>query len=176
MAVKLFNEETKKFEICFAGQVVGIKNEYMWDGWYKQTAIVYEDGDFNEYVFADVQYGDPNGAEVDATEELIALWNKEVEQRERQKYAVVLWNIHNNRIDELKTLSLNMKQYKELKKTYSGNEYNTIYDLLKVKKFRNKFRENLSLQVRHWLDEKEHKYSKPLSYKQFACLNNTWFR
>lgn len=49
-------------------------------------------------------------------------------------------------------------------------EFNGIYDLLKVKRFRSEFRKNLSLQVRDWCSQTEPKFSRPLSSKQISCL------
>ena len=59
---------------------------------------------------------------------------------------------------------------KTLRAIYSGESFDQIDNLLKTKKFRSKFRESLSNQVRNWVKSKERAYNTPLSRKQFSYL------
>lgn len=61
-------------------------------------------------------------------------------------------------------------QVLKLKKVLPSEVTDKLYNLLKVKKFRSKFRESLANQVRTWLDESNPDHPTPLSKKQMEYL------
>lgn len=115
-------------------------------------------------------------AEVDASEELIAQYEKMCENERRHAEAVHRWHDHNLRIEQAHLLSLSVREFKKLKRTYGGRMYEGCWDLLKTKKFRNKFRESLAIQLRTWLSETDNKFPFPFSHKQaqFVMPYSRW--
>ena len=105
-------------------------------------------------------------AEVDASPELMKLYKESVNRSNRHMEAVEKWSTHNRNIEQANLLNLSVKEFKKLSRTYGGKLFDGCWDLLKVKNFRNKFRESLANQLRNWLSEKENKYQYPFSPKQ----------
>lgn len=110
-------------------------------------------------------------AEVDASEELIALYKKHIENEKRHNEAVRKWNLHNAQIEKAHSLNITVKQLNKLVSTYGdGRVFEGCVELLSVKKFKSAFRESLSTQLRTWLNDPAPKFKFPFSHKQEECV------
>lgn len=117
------------------------------------------------------------------TPEIWAQYQAEVTRRNRHERAKQLMILRECAIHSYKDMNLkNHVQYLRLDKalrltaaktkTDSALLWIAVRQLLVVKEFRSKFREGLANQIRSWLNESEHKYETPLSYKQAVALVN----
>lgn len=52
----------------------------------------------------------------------------------------------------------------------SGEKWYAVEKLLKTKKFRSKFRQNMCNQIREWVASKNNQYPTPLSPRQLECI------
>ena len=110
-------------------------------------------------------------AEVDASEELIALYKKHNVNEKRHYEAVRKWNLHNAQIETAHSLNITAKQLKKLVRTYGdGKIFDGCMELLSVKKFKSAFRESLATQLRTWLNDPAPKFKFPFSPKQEECV------
>lgn len=110
-------------------------------------------------------------AEVDASEELIALYKKHVENEKRHLEAVHKWKLHNAQVETAHSLNITVKQLKKLIRTYGdGKIFDGCVELLSVKKFKSAFRESLATQLRTWLNDQTPKFKFPFSPKQEECV------
>ena len=173
MAIIHTNENDKEITTTYNGMVVATGREDVqimsdvWELW--SYGLVYD-------VITDKATKIYGKAEVDASPELKKLYKESLTRSNRHMEAMKKWGLHNRTIEDAHTLNLSVKEFKKLKRTYDGRMYDGCWDLLKVKKFRNKFRESLAMQLRNWLSEKENKYRFPFSPKQaeFVMPYSRW--
>ena len=110
-------------------------------------------------------------AQVDASEELIYLYKKHLENEKRHNEAIRKWNIHNGQIETAHSLNITIKQLRKLVNTYGdGRVFEGCVELLSVKKFKSAFRESLATQLRTWLNDPAPKFKFPFSHKQEECV------
>lgn len=173
MAIIHTNNKNEITSITHKGMVVksGIETvQIMSDVWESLSyGLVYD-------VIADKTTTVYGRADVDASPELMKLYQESVNRTNRHREAVEKWGNHNRNIEQAHLLNLSMKEFKKLRRTYGGKLFDGCWDLLKVKNFRNKFRESLANQLRNWLSEKENKYQYPFSPKQeqFVMPYSRW--
>ena len=173
MAIIHTNENDKEITTTHNGMVVATGYEdvqIMSDVWERQAyGLVYD-------VVTDKVTKINRLAKVDASPELMKLYKESLTRSNRHMEAMKKWGLHNSTIEDAHTLNLTVKEFKKLRRTYGGKLFDGCWDLLKVKKFRNKFRESLATQLRNWLSEKENKYRFPFSPKQeqFVMPYSRW--
>ena len=110
-------------------------------------------------------------AQVDASDELIALYKKHLENEKRHNEAVCKWNLHNAQIEKAHSLNITVKQLNKLVRTYGdGKIFDGCVELLSVKKFKSAFRESLATQLRTWLNDPAPKFKFPFSHRQEECV------
>jgi hypothetical protein len=173
MAIIHTNKNDKEITTTYNGMVVAAGREDVqimsdvWEMW--SYGLVYD-------VVTDKTTKIYGKAEVDASPELMKLYKESLTRSNRHMEAMKKWGLHNRTIEDAHTLNLSVKEFKKLKRTYEGRMYDGCWDLLKVKKFRNSFRESLAMQLRNWLSEKENKYPFPFSRKQteFVMPYSRW--
>ena len=173
MAIIHTNENDKEITTTHNGMVVATGYEDVqimsdvWERW--SYGLVYD-------VIADKTTKIFGTAKVDASPELMKLYEAHKVREDRHFKAIRKWGEHNSAIENSHTLNLTVKEFKKLRRTYGGKLFDGCWDLLKVKKFRNKFRESLATQLRNWLSEKENKYPYPFSHKQeqFVIPYSRW--
>lgn len=168
MAIIHTNDKNEITSITHKGMVVetGIETVQVMSDVYEDWAygIVYD-------VAADKVTKIYARAEVDASEELISLYKKHLENERRHLQAVKMWNIHNGQIETAHSLNITVKQLKKLVRTYGdGKIFDGCVELLSVKKFKSAFRESLATQLRTWLNDPTPKFKFPFSPKQEECV------
>ena len=158
------NNETNTL---YAGMVVekGMADlQIMSDVWeYTPYGIVYD-------VITDTHKRVYGKAEVDASPELIALYEKCVTREQRHRKACSLWGEHNRKIEMAHRTGLTLKEYKKLCLTYGGKVLDGCIELLSVKNFKSQFRASLANQLREWLANPAPKYRMPFSRRQEECV------
>ena len=108
---------------------------------------------------------------MDASDELIALYKKHLENEKRHNEAVLKWNLHNAQIEKAHSLNITVKQLNKLVRTYGdGKIFDGCVELLSVKKFKSAFRESLATQLRTWLNDPAPKFKFPFSHRQEECV------
>ena len=109
-------------------------------------------------------------AEVDAPEDIRKKAEEYTRKQNRHYKAYCLWEDRKEDIKLARTMQL--KHYnlvRKLKKA-SVDRFDSIFSLLKVKKFRSEFRKSMAQQVRSWVNDPAPKYDSPLSWKQWKYL------
>lgn len=165
--IKNENEMTTLFNGCVIYQ--GYEDvRVMSDVWESQLyAIVYDVINGPRKIWA------PTGTvkiEVDASIELLLQYKKYNKAIERHNKAMDLCHQHNYELNFAHEHGLTLFQYRKLKHIYGGDTLKGCFELLKVKKFKSKFRESLATQLRNWLNDPEPKYDYPFSWKQAECV------
>lgn len=174
MAIKHTNNKNEITSITHKGMVVEAGYETVqvmsdvWERW--AYGIVYD-------VVTDTATTIYESADVDASEGLIALYNKHLDNKRRHLKAVSMWNRHNEKIETAHSLNITVKQLKKLVRTYGdGKIFDGCVELLSVKKFKSTFRESLATQLRTWLNDPAPKFKFPFSPKQEECVIPYRFR
>lgn len=109
-------------------------------------------------------------SKVDASPEIIAEYKAWKVKCDRAYRIQLKWN--RRKADMMTARELQLDSYhqvRKLRRIYK-EDVEVIYCLLRVKKFRSKFRESLSNQIRTWLREDNPQYKYPLSFKQAEAL------
>lgn len=164
-------ENTNK-TTAFTGMVVHVGWEdvrVMSDVWaIEHYAITYDVA--NDKIEKHWQEGFNWKAEEDASPEVMQAYKDRLERDRRHKEAVRKWNEHNARLEQCHLLRITQKEWFKLNRIYEGDVFDGCYDLLKVKKFKNSFREAMATQLREWLANPEPKYKRPFSPRQEECI------
>ncbi|MBO7526305.1 MAG: hypothetical protein J6T74_00230 [Clostridia bacterium] len=168
MAIIHYNNKNEITSITHKGMVVesGIEIVQVMSDVYEDWAygVVYD-------VVADKVTRIYARAEVDASEELIALYKKHIVNEKRHLEAVHKWKLHNAQVETAHSLNITVKQLKKLVRTYGdGKIFDGCVELLSVKKFKSAFRESLATQLRTWLNDPAPKFKFPFSPKQEECV------
>lgn len=173
MSIMTYNEKDRTVTEEFIGLVVHKyeKNYYDDSDFY---AVVYIDGTFKDVMYATTSAYCPVRCEVDAPENLKKKFSKFEEEQRRLRIAKRLLEKRAKLIELSKECRLpNYLAVKRLAKAYGDIDtcgFDSVYKLLKVKKFRSKFRESLAEQVRNWCADKNPKFSSPLSPRQMSYI------
>ena len=186
---KEYNEETKKPEVKgveYEGLVVKTTWESAWHCSIRVAVIYDPETDMVKnvpYRWDDMDYGTSgylNEVIVDASEEVMRGYLDHMERERRHNEAVKRWQYHNDLVFMAHNMNLSLKDTKTLINIYEKGsvEMDSVYTLLKTKKFRNEFREKLANQVREWLASTIRKFPSPLSPRQLECIRpfNAWRR
>ena len=121
-----------------------------------------ETGEFEVTTYASTRYPCSGcHAEVDADEEVRALWDALQEKRKEEDRQRRLAK----RAQLCEDCRITEQELERLEYTYAGDMYDGCIRLLKTKKFRSDFRRSLDRQLRDWLSGRND-YRYPFSRKQ----------
>ncbi len=106
----------------------------------------------------------------DATAEVQAQYLVWTEADRRRKKILARWAARCEQIKSAAAARISRRELRRLMAVLFEEQLAAVLHLLKTKKFRSKFREDLAGKIRTWIADPVPKYSAPLSRKQLAAL------